>query len=378
MEFLNRTECVLTGKKDLKQLVVFEKYPLFMGCTNKPESQDIKVDMEWSISKSSGVIQLSKLIPLNILNSENHNNIIGNIWKNHHKEFAQFINKFKPKGGILEIGGAHGYLSKIYQEEHNIDWTIIELNPVPVDLCRAIFIKGMFSKKLIADVNYETIIHSHVMEHIYDPNQFLNLISDCLQDEQKMIFSIPNMQKMLEKKYTNCINFEHTIFLNESLIEFLLAKYNFSIISKEYFLEDHSIFYCVKKDLTTKSINNFSSEYKLNFDLFNNYINYYEKLIEEINKKIKYINNDIYLFGAHVFSQHLVVNGLNMERIKCILDNDKKKQGKRLYGTSLNVESPKNLKDKRNPYVIIKAGVYTDEIKSDIINNINSETIFIE
>ena len=73
-----------------------------------------------------------------------------------------------------------------------------------------------------------------------------------------------------------------------------------------------------------------------------------------------------------------MVNGLNIERIKSILDNDIKKQGKRLYGTSLNVDSPKILKDKNKPYVIIKAGVYTDEIKSDIINNINSETIFIE
>ena len=68
-----------------------------MGCTEQPINKDIKVDMEWSISKSSGVIQLKKLIPLKILYSEIHNSVIGNIWKKHHKEFAKFIKKFNPE-----------------------------------------------------------------------------------------------------------------------------------------------------------------------------------------------------------------------------------------------------------------------------------------
>ena len=378
MKLIDRKKCALTGENDLERLFVFKEYPLFMGCTSQPLNKDVKVDMEWVISKSSGAIQLGKLIPLDILYSENHNNIIGNIWKNHHHEFAKFIALHEPKGGILEIGGAHGYLSKIYQKKQNIDWTIIEPNPVPIEGCKATFIKGIFSKELIGNINYETIIHSHVMEHIYEPNDFLNLITNCLDNNQKMIFSIPNMKKMLENNYTNCINFEHTIYLNENLLETLLAKYNFAIIDKKYFLDDHSIFYCVKKDIYLKNTNKYVDEYIVNLKMFNNYVNYYENLIEEINIKIKDIKSDIYLFGAHVFSQHLIVNGLNIDNIKNILDNDIKKQGKRLYGTNINVSSPKILANKKNPYVIIKAGVYTDEIKLDIINNINSETIFIE
>ena len=54
------------------------------------------------------------------------------------------------------------------------------------------------------------------------------------------------------------------------------------------------------------------------------------------------------------------------------------KQGKRLYGTPLKVRSPKCLENELNPYVIIKAGFYTNEIKEDILNNINKNTVFIE
>ena len=62
----------------------------------------------------------------------------------------------------------------------------------------------------------------------------------------------------------------------------------------------------------------------------------------------------MFLFGAHVFAQYLIEFGLNIDRIVCLLDNDIKKQGKRLYGTSKIVKSPKILAGLDNPIVILK------------------------
>ena len=84
------------------------------------------------------------------------------------------------------------------------------------------------------------------------------------------------------------------------------------------------------------------------------------------------------MFGAHVFAQYLIEFGLDLNNIVCLLDNDKNKQGKRLYGTSLRVDSPKILKDIESPVVILKAGVYNKEIKDDIIKNINPNVTFWE
>jgi len=61
----------------------------------------------------------------------------------------------------------------------------------------------------------------------------------------------------------------------------------------------------------------------------------------------------------------------------CLLDNDPQKHGKRLYGTHLKVASPKVLQDVSSPMVILKAGVYNEEIKRDIMENINDRVIFI-
>jgi hypothetical protein len=95
-----------------------------------------------------------------------------------------------------------------------------------------------------------------------------------------------------------------------------------------------------------------------------------------LNRTINAIKQPLYLFGAHIFSQHLIAFGLDTKRIVSLLDNDPNKQGKRLYGTNLMVQSPKALRGVNNPSVILKAGVYDDEIKQDILGNINSGTNF--
>ena len=69
---------------------------------------------------------------------------------------------------------------------------------------------------------------------------------------------------------------------------------------------------------------------------------------------------------------------IEFDVVVCLLDNDFNKQGKRLYGTNMMVESPKVLADVNNPIVILKAGVYNQEVSNDIVNNVNSNTIFWE
>jgi hypothetical protein len=107
-------------------------------------------------------------------------------------------------------------------------------------------------------------------------------------------------------------------------------------------------------------------------------VEYHKLLVAGLNNKMSQTTQPIYLFGAHVFAQYLIEMGLNTDKITCLLDNDPKKQGRRLYGTKLIVASPKVLADVKNPIVILKAGVYNEEIRSDIISNINSTVRFLE
>jgi len=58
------------------------------------------------------------------------------------------------------------------------------------------------------------------------------------------------------------------------------------------------------------------------------------------------------------------------------LDNDPKKKNRRLYRTNLKIESPEVLSGIDNPIVILRAGVYTEEISAQILK-INPSTKFV-
>ena len=378
MQPVLRSENVISNSKDLVSLYKLKNFPVFMGCVEDDISKDLKEDQDWSISPNNGIIQLTKLIPLNILYQSQHAGGVG-MWSEHHKMFAKFIKKQLPKS-VLEIGGAHGILSREYKKENSVNWTILEPNPSPAPGVDATFIKGFFDENFCFEGELDTIIHSHVFEHVYYPDKFIAQTSSFLKEGQKLIFSIPNLEEMLKRKYTNCLNFEHTMFITEPYINHLLSKHSFRQVDKQYFREDHSIFYSYIKDSSIDIVKIPQNMYENNKKLFLNYIDYHKNLIIDLNKKINKSNkqNPIYLFGAHVFAQSLIEFGLNTNPIVCLLDNDVKKQGKRLYGTNMKVESPKIIKDVETPIVILKAGVYNEEIKKDIIENINPNTEFWE
>lgn len=378
MNLIERKTDVVTGSSNLEDLHTLHSFPVFMGSVEHNQSQDLTADMSWSISRDSGLIQLKQLLPLDVLyQSQTTTSAIGEMWMTHHREFAAFIRKFKPQS-VLELGGAHGILSSEYHKSQDIPWTILEPNPAPQSGCKARFIKGFFDNKFVFEDQLDTVVHSHVFEHLYEPAEFMRHLSEFILDGQFMIFSVPNMSAWLEKKYTNCINFEHTVFLSEPYIEYLLAKFGFRILEKQYVMDGHSIFYATSRDSAIKPIELASNLYAHNKALYLEFVRYYERLADELNNQVQKCSAQVYLFGAHVFAQYLIAFGLNTDRIVSLLDNDLNKQGKRLYGTSLMVQSPKVLKSESQPIVILKAGIYNDEIKKDILDNINDSVIFWE
>ena len=172
MKKIIRNKNIINNKKDLLKVKNFKKFPVFMGTTSKNASSDARSDMNFHISKSTGVVQLNPILPFDVIYKEGHNSgLIGQLWKTHHLEFSRFIQKFDPQS-VLEIGGGHGILSKYYFKSKKINWTIIEPNPSPVKGCKAKFIKNFFSIKIANKIKFDTIVHSHVLEHIFYPKKW--------------------------------------------------------------------------------------------------------------------------------------------------------------------------------------------------------------
>lgn len=378
IEPINRTECVVCKHNYLEPLYTFNNFPVFMGCTTAPPETDLKMDMSWVICPECGTIQLDKLVPLEVLYQENHNEAIGGTWKKHHDKFADFILE---NGGEnrLEIGGASGKVAQLARSKNESGkWLILE--PNLFDEAPAIpnteFEEGWFDENYCPTFEVDTVIHSHVMEHLYEPRETLEQINNLLPVGGKMIFSVPNMKVWLHKKYGNCLMFEDTYYLPEEAVEFLVKQYGFKVIRKQYF-QEHSIFFACQKIGRENFIEpKVPKRYQENRDLYTNFVDYYVNIVKEIDSNISTYAGARYIFGAHIFALYLQAFGLQEKYFLNVLDNAPGKIGRRLYGTNLMVRSPKFLQKHDAAIVVLKAGAYTDEIKNDILENINPNILF--
>lgn len=374
MKTKERKTNVITGQKTLEQIFCIKKFPVYMGCVpaNYSSKEDIKVDMIFDICKKTGIIQLKKTLPLDITNQFPHNDSVGTLWNKHTIEFAKFISHFSPTN-IIEIGGGSGKLANIFLEKNNCNWYIIDKQYSGIKNPKIKIVNKWFNKKTSLK-QYDTIVHSHLLEHIINPVDFLNHLSKKITNNTYHIFSVPHLHEWLKKKFTNSLNFEHTLFLTEYVIDNILKSSGFKIIKKQYF-DKHSIFYACKK--SNKKQLKLKNNYIAYKKLFIKYVKDLQNTVNTLNKKINVLNKPVYLFGAHIFSQMLIAFGLNENKIICLLDNSDLKHKKRLYGTNLIVKKPSILKNKKNANVIIRAGIYTNEIKKDILKNINSKVNFL-
>ncbi len=376
MKYIARKKSVMTGQENLEPLYTFKNFPVFFGCVEEPATADLRADMSWAIDPETGVIQLDKLIPLDILYQAQHVDGTGPTWQQYYHDLADYITKQSPQH-ILEIGGGAGDLAKIFlSQTQKTDWTIIEPNPWVKETDRLKVIAAFFDERFKYQGEVDAIVFSQLMEHVYDPQGFVDALSKYLQAGQKLIFAYPNLKLWLERKYTNALNFEHTMFLTDYFVDHLLIKYGFSIKEKIAY-KDHSYFYTaekVEKPLPLPPLENKHDEYK---KIFLDFVDYHQELVKSLNKRINTFDGPIYLFGAHIFSQYLLEFGLEPKWIVSLLDNSKPKQGRRLYGSTLKVENPHVLAGQGKVGVILKVGIYKDEIVKQL-KTINPNIVYFE
>ena len=353
-----------------------------MGVSKKSYKYEFE-NLNWWINENSGNIQIYPKVSLNKLYFKSHGSgTVGKTWNDHHELFYKIVSKFL-KGNICEIGGGQNSILNRLNNFTNIkNFYCFDKNfqskkkNNKVKIIKKFFDKGYFINK--SEISIDLIIHSHTFEHLYDPNQFLKDVKSILSKNGKHIFTMPNMRPMIKKGYANAMNFEHPFYYDEKLVDCLLHKNNFKIIKKFFFKEDHSIMYVTKIDNTLNINNNVKVnylEYKKNFKLFKGMFNLWKRDITKINKLTKNYKS-VFIFGAHIFSQMMVFNGLNKKNIVSVLDNDKQKANKFLYGTNIKINNPLILKKIPQPCVVLRAGSYNKEIKKQLFE-INRNVIII-
>jgi ubiquinone/menaquinone biosynthesis C-methylase UbiE len=379
-KFNTRINNLLTNENTMEYLYTLKDFPVSLSCVPIDLNHNKTLDMIFEICKKTGIIQIKNAPSLQDIYIMPHNSSYGKVWNNLFDTFASILKKYiKNEMNILEIGGGSLLLaSKILTNNKIKNYTVYEKNVTSKYIDKRInIIDKYFTKDTIINEKYNFYIHSHVLEHIWNPCEFIESIGNNIETDCNHCFIVPNLKEILSKKYTNALDFEHNFFIIEEYIDIILHNNNFKILEKKYYL-DHSIIYITKKikntNLVLKSFPNLYIENKI---IAMNFYNYHTDLIKKLNKQIDNFNGDVYLFGGTGFSIYLIVFGLKTDRIICILDNDTEKENKKVYGTNFIIKNPLIIKNKKNVAIIVKAANYQQEIEEQLYK-LNSNILILK
>lgn len=233
-----------------------------MVCLDKPILND---NYDLSISKclNCNTFQLDELIPLEILYHGSHNiETVGDLWKNYFIDYTNKIKNIVNNKNILEVGCPSGKILKNINNfnkyiliDPNINNDIINYNILNYNLQNKDNI--ILINKFFDDLNINNdfkekiniIINSHFFEHLYEPINFLKKCFEILNDDGELFIGIPNMET-IKNEYKGLffgLSFEHTYFINEKNMKYLLESNGFELINIFYYT-NHSVFYHAKKN----------------------------------------------------------------------------------------------------------------------------------
>lgn len=352
--------------------------PVFMGVSENKNAESIFFDQDWKLCNECGCIFLSPLMPLEMVYQTNHHfEPIGEVWTAHHINFAEFIHSSCPHSSqtFLEVGAAHCFLAtQLLEKRHINKYIVVEPNPTQ-------FPDKVEIVKSFVELNYhliqdaDCVIHSHVLEHVYNPRTFFEGITKNMREGANLFISVPNIPKLIELRGANSLNFEHTYLLDDKVVEYLASINCLDLISKQKF-QEHSIFFHFRKNspnahnhLEVPSLHQYSSSF----------LSLWRELsvfVVEVNKSIQNLERDNFLFGAHIFSQSLLALGLREADYLGVLDNSLDKQGKVLYGSNLHVFNPRVISEHERPTVILVGTHYDEEIRKQL-TELNSEVLIL-
>lgn len=363
-----RRACAACGAADLEPLLEIDGVPVHMGCTDQPREQDVFFDQRWATCARCGSVQLAALAPLDLVYQSQHNAAVGGVWARHHSALAAFVAEWSPRT-IVEVGGASGALAREYVAAHDVaSWTVVEPNPTftpqpPIHLVTAYVEEA-------GDVvgEADAVVHSHLLEHLYEPRAFLRGLREQARPDAWMLLSVPNLPSLLEQSGANALNFEHTYFFDAALLVWMIRDAGFTVREPRPF-EGHSLFVAARPDAEPGAAGP-PPDASGGARALARFVAAAREDATALAARAAAFDGPVYLFGAHVFSQFLIGCGFPAQQAAGVLDNDPHKQGLRLYGTPLEVAAPAVVAEVDAPAarvaVIVRATHYSAEITEQL------------
>ncbi len=226
-------------------------------------------------------------------------------------------------------------------------------------------IKDYYSPKY-SNYSADLLCCRHVLEHIFEPGQFMQSIRTALQNRKDAVlfFEVPNVLYTLRDMGIWDLIYEHYSYFNSFSITNLFKCSGFEVLDTyETFAGQ---FLCIEARLTDNSQ---SSELMISEDI-SNYVSLFQKQYAEKKdsfakqlSEIKENNLKAVLWGAGSKGVTFLNTFKIKDEIQYIVDINPRKQGMFVAGTGQKIISPDFLREFKPDVIFIMNAIYRNEIQ---------------
>ena len=355
---------------DLKSYPVTEMYQKYNDNSFKFPT---KFDQELRFCSKSNHAFLGKLLPQDfIYNPDNYHTVSsssqGSV--NAINNFYTFIQKNLQEGSecFIDIGANDTMLLKKFSSYAT---QLIGIDPnVSSDDKNIICIKDYLENVDLSSYtkNKKTFISSHTLEHIYDPREFMKILSESSTEEDQFFFQFPSLDLLIRDSRFDQIHHQHIHYFSIQSLSQLIAEFGFQL-TDHYLDPDHygTLMVAFKKTSKTIKIFEYESFYTPD-EIKNRYSNFISDITSS-NKKIEYSEEKLYCYGASLMLPILNYYMPSMSKAIKIIDQDKAKSGLSYVNYAVEIVDGSDI-DLTNSNVLVTA-VATKLATRKIINKLS-------
>lgn len=366
--------CIVCNSANFLILLHLDSFPLYFGALPKNYHSTVsQYPLTIALCKECNLVQQTDRVEESIMN---------NVYEADYyncpsptgsgmgiceiQKFYHFFNSIKlNKGKLLEIGCFDGYLLNELQKE---EWDVYGIDPsnattnivnnFPTGHIKSSF----FDNKSFPNELFDVIIFRNLLEHIYNPNEFLRNVTNRLNENGYIFIDVPNIKALNAAGGIGSFFHQHISYFSIESMQFLLRQHGFNVI--KYHEGSPNLFVCSKKERwMPKKIN----KENINDNLYD----IADKIKAKMKKAISIFetNKNIVLFGASLICT-TIINSLDKkdkEKIKYIFDNDKTKHGRYIFNCNITIQAPKKLNDNACDIIFILTWIFSDEILDQLL-----------
>ena len=278
---------------------------------------------------------------------------------------------------IISIGCGNGlFLSRLCELGNNrglgFDPALQERKE-PLEISSNIkLIKDYYSDQY-ANYPCDLIVCRHVLEHIYDPKNFLKMLRHALDPFQNTVvfFEVPNALNIFKMLFIWDIIYEHYSYFTPTSLAHLFSLSQFNVTDIAEYFEGQ--FLGIHSTLSKKVVSNFF-EQRSQIDQIamsiTKFAANYNKIVNKWKHKLEQKKDEgqrVVIWGTGSKGVTFL-NTLKASHIEFAVDINPKKQGKYVAGTAQRIVSPHFLRNYKPDVVIVMNPIYRQEIQKFLDN----------